>query len=46
VVPATGEHVGVMSFLYRRSNGLSFAPPATEIAAAFPGSFPVIAPRL
>jgi serine protease Do len=46
VVTATGELVGVVSFIYRRSNGLSFALPATEIAAAFPGSVPVIAPRL
>ncbi len=45
VVSDTGELVGVMSFIYRRSQGLSFALPTSEIAAAFPNRFPVIAPR-
>jgi S1-C subfamily serine protease len=46
VVTASGEIVGMMSFIYRRSSGLSFALPTSEIAAAFPGNVPVIPPRL
>jgi S1-C subfamily serine protease len=46
VVDADGNLVGVMSFIYRRAQGLSFAVPTTELAAAFPSAIPVIPPRL
>jgi serine protease Do len=46
VVTSNGEFVGIMSFIYRRSQGLSFALPTNEILAAFPGSLPVITPKL
>jgi S1-C subfamily serine protease len=46
VVAASGEIVGMMSFIYRRSNGLSFALPTSEIAAAFPSNVPVLPPKL
>jgi serine protease Do len=46
VVAASGEIVGMMSFIYRRSSGLSFALPMSEIAAAFPSAFPVLPPKL
>ena len=46
VVDSTGEVVGVMSFIYRRAQGLSFAVPTTEIAAAFPSALPPIPPKL
>ena len=46
VVSATGEVVGIMSFIYRRSQGLSFALPTSEIVSAFPGALPVIAQKL
>jgi S1-C subfamily serine protease len=45
VVDSRGQIVGVMSFIYRRAQGLSFAVPTTEIAAAFPSSVAVIPPR-
>jgi S1-C subfamily serine protease len=46
VVDASGEVVGVMSFIYRRAQGLSFAVPTAEIAAAFPSALPPIPPKL
>jgi S1-C subfamily serine protease len=46
VVNASGEIVGVMSFIYRRSQGLSFALPTSEIVAAFPSALPVISQKL
>lgn len=46
VVSSSGEIVGIMSFIYRRASGLSFALPMTEIAAAFPAAVPVIPPKL
>jgi serine protease Do len=46
VVSGTGELIGMMSFIYRRSQGLSFALSTTEIAAAFPNRFPVIPSKL
>lgn len=46
VVAASGEIVGMMSFIYCRSQGLSFALPTSELAAAFPASVPVLPPKL
>jgi S1-C subfamily serine protease len=46
VVAPNGDVVGVMSFVYRRAQGLSFALPTSEIARAFPSRVPVIAPKL
>jgi serine protease Do len=46
VVATSGEIVGMMSFIYRRSQGLSFALPTSEMVSAFPGKVPVISPRL
>jgi S1-C subfamily serine protease len=46
VVDARGQIVGMMSFIYRRAQGLSFAVPTTEIAAAFPNAIAVIPPHL
>jgi S1-C subfamily serine protease len=46
VVSASGEIVGMMSFIYRRSSGLSFALPTSEIVSAFPNRVPVVSPRL
>lgn len=46
VVSASGEVVGIMSFIYRRSQGLSFALPTSEIVSAFPGALPVISQKL
>jgi S1-C subfamily serine protease len=46
VVDSRGQIVGVMSFIYRRAQGLSFAVPTTEIAAAFPSAVAVIPPTL
>jgi serine protease Do len=45
VVDSTGEVVGVMSFIYRRAQGLSFAVPASEVALAFPTAMPTIAAK-
>ncbi len=46
VVDSSGEVVGVMSFIYRRAQGLSFAVPTAEVAAAFPSALPVFPPKL
>jgi len=46
VVDSSGEIVGVMSFIYRRAQGLSFAVPTSEIATAFPSALPVLAPKI
>jgi len=46
VVDSSGEVVGVMSFIYRRAQGLSFAVPTMEVAAAFPSALPTIPPKL
>jgi serine protease Do len=46
VVDSAGNLVGVMSFIYRRAQGLSFAVPTTELAVAFPSAIPVIPPKL
>ena len=45
VVDSTGEVVGVMSFIYRRAQGLSFAVPTSEVALAFPTAMPTIPPK-
>jgi S1-C subfamily serine protease len=45
VVSGYGELVGMMSFIYRRSQGLSFALPSAELVTAFPSHVPVIATR-
>jgi S1-C subfamily serine protease len=46
VVSSRGELIGMMSFIYRRSQGLSFALPTSEIARAFPNRMPVLPPKL
>ena len=46
VVSARGELIGMMSFIYRKSQGLSFALPTSEIARAFPSRLPVLPPKL
>jgi S1-C subfamily serine protease len=46
VISSRGELVGMMSFIYRRSQGLSFALPSSEIARAFPSRLPVLPPKL
>jgi len=45
VVDSTGEVVGVMSFIYRRAQGLSFAVPTSEVALVFPSAMPTIAQK-
>ncbi len=46
VVSARGELVGMMSFIYRRSQGLSFALPTSELVRAVPSRVSVLPPRL
>jgi S1-C subfamily serine protease len=46
VVDSSGEVVGVMSFIYRHAQGLSFAVPTSEVAAAFPTAMPPLPPKL
>ena len=46
VVAQNGDIVGMMSFIYRRAQGLSFALPTSEITRAFPNRVPVITPKL
>lgn len=42
VVNSAGEIVGVMSFIYRHAQGLSFAVPTSEVVTVFPSALPVI----
>jgi S1-C subfamily serine protease len=39
VISPSGDLVGIMSFIYRNSQGLSFALPITELRTAFPNVF-------